>query len=290
MTSLSIFNEISNRSDDRLVGGGTVAERVLLHVSNIKVVYGGNVIGLRGASLTVERGTIVALLGPNGAGKTTLLRAVTGLLPTHRGALSGTITIDGHSIAGLEPASIVRLGVAQVMEGRRIFGDLTVDENLRVGALTRRGASEIRKSFEHALELFPDLRPRLRSKAGYLSGGQQQMLAISRALMADPKLLILDEPSLGLAPIITAQIGEIITQINKSGTSILLVEQNAAMALRLARHVYILENGMVAKEGAASNLINDPIVRELYLGIGDRHRLSIEEGARKKQRGMRWAI
>ena len=290
MTSLSILNEISNRGDDRLVGGGTVAERAFLRVSNIQVVYGGNVVGLRGASLAVARGSIVALLGSNGAGKTTLLRAITGLLPTHRGVLSGMITIGNRSVGALEPASIVRLGVAQVMEGRRIFGDLTVDENLKIGAVTRRGVSEIRKSYERALELFPVLRARLRSKAGYLSGGEQQMLAIGRALMADPKLLILDEPSLGLAPIITAQIGEIITQINKLGTSILLVEQNAAMALRLAHHAYILENGLVAKQGAASDLINDPVVQELYLGIGDSHRRSIGEGVRKMRRGMRWAI
>ena len=290
MKSLSILNTIPNRIDDLPDSAGSVAERVFLHVSNIKVVYGGTVVGLRGASLTVKRGAIVALLGSNGAGKTTLLRAITGLLPTHRGALSGTITIDGHSTEDLEPALIVRLGVAQVMEGRRIFGDLTVGENLRVGAMSRRGASEIRISYERALDLFPDLRSRLRSKAGYLSGGQQQMLAIGRALMANPKLLILDEPSLGLAPIITTQIGEIITQINKLGTSILLVEQNAAMALRLAHHAYILENGLVAKEGAASDLLNDPIVRELYLGIGDSHKRTIGENARKMRRGMRWVI
>jgi branched-chain amino acid transport system ATP-binding protein len=211
----------------------------------------------------VPTGKIVALLGANGAGKTTLLRAVTGLLDIHRGRITkGSVTLDGHDITKVDAARIVRSGLAQVMEGRRIFAELTVDENLRTGAYTRRDKAGIAAAYDRAMELFPALQSRRRSTAGYLSGGEQQMLAIGRALMADPKIL-------GLAPLIVEQIRDIIVQVNEQGTSVLLVEQNATMALSIAHEGYVLEHGRVVKDGPGQVLLDDKDIREFYLGIGE---------------------
>jgi branched-chain amino acid transport system ATP-binding protein len=237
-----------------------------LAVRNLEVVYSDVILVLRGLSIDVADGESVALLGANGAGKTTLLRAVSGLLGVHRGEITkGEVQLGGREITGLDPARIVRLGLAQVMEGRRTFAELTVEENLRAGAFTRRDEH----SFDRVFALFPRLAERRRVIAGYLSGGEQQMLAIGRALMAAPRLLVLDEPSLGLAPTLVEQIGETIAEINRQGTSVLLVEQNAAMALSVASRGYVLEAGRVVLDGLAEALRADRDVQEFYLGIGD---------------------
>jgi branched-chain amino acid transport system ATP-binding protein len=249
-----------------------------LDVRNLEVVYDDVVLVLRGVSLAVPAGSIVALLGANGAGKTTLLRAVTGLLGVHRGAITkGTIHLDGADVTRDDPAAIVRAGLGQVMEGRRIFAPLTVDENLRIGAYTRKDRSSIDESYERVLELFPLLRDRRGSTAGYLSGGEQQMVAIGRALMASPTLLLLDEPSLGLAPMVVEQIRDIILTINEQGTSVLLVEQNATMALQIARYGYVLEHGRVVKDGTGAELLADRDIQEFYLGVGEAGRRSFRD-------------
>ncbi len=236
--------------------GGIVAATVeastttALEVQNLEVVYNDVVLVLRGVSLSVPTGRIAALLGANGAGKTTLLRAITGLLDLHRGKITkGSITLDGVPLRGQDAAARVRAGLAQVMEGRRIFAELSVEENLRTGAYTRRDKGEIQASYDRVMELFPRLADLRRQTAGYLSGGEQQMLAIGRALMASPKLLLLDEPSLGLAPKIVEQIRDIVVAVNEQGTSVLLVEQNATMALSIAHTGYILEHGRVVRDG-----------------------------------------
>jgi len=235
-------------------------------VANLEVVYNDVVLVLRGVSLAVPAGKIVAVLGANGAGKTTLLRAITGLLPVHRGkSTKGRITLAGRDITHDDPARRVRAGLAQVMEGRRVFAELTVDENLRTGAYTNRaGLAEGR---DRVMELFPVLRERRRQVAGYLSGGEQQMLAIGRALMSSPRLLLLDEPSLGLAPLVVEQIRNIVVDINAQGTSVLLVEQNATMALAIADHGVVLEQGRVVRSGSGAELLADRNIREFYLGM-----------------------
>ena len=207
----------------------------MLEVANLEVVYNEVVLVLRGLSIDVPDGGIVALLGANGAGKTTAVRAVTGLLDIHEGDITkGSIVWNGTDISNYKPSRIVEAGITQVMEGRRIFAELSVDENLNAGAFTVRDRKENEEAYGRVMELFPLLQSRRRDTAGYLSGGEQQMLAIGRALMADPKLLILDEPSLGLAPMLIEQIRDIITDINAQGTSVLLIEQNAVMALSIA--------------------------------------------------------
>jgi len=263
-------------------------ERPLLAVNNLEVLYGGAVRALRGVSLEVGAGEIVALLGANGAGKTTLLRAVSGLLSEHSGrAVRGDVRLDGTSILGLGAPAIVRRGLAQVMEGRRVFAELTVDDNLRAGGFTRRDRAGTRQTYERVLEMFPILRTRRRSVAGYLSGGEQQMLAIGRALMADPRMLLLDEPSLGLAPLIQDQIRDTIVAIAETGTSVLLVEQNAMMALSIAHRASVLENGHVVREGLGSELLGDEEIREAYLGMGERGRRSFRD-LKTYRRRRRW--
>lgn len=258
--------------------GNGVKPGSALVVSGLEVAYGDAPSVLHHVDLEVPAGKIVALLGANGAGKTTLLRAISGLVKLHRGRIvSGTVTLDDVSVEGRDPAAIVRAGLAQVMEGRRIFAELTVEENLRAGAYTRHDRAGITQSFERVLELFPKLSERRRQVAGYLSGGEQQMVAIGRALMAKPRLLVLDEPSLGLAPLIVQQIGDIITDINASGTSVLLVEQNAMMALHVADTGYVLETGKVAKYGSADDLLADADIREFYLGESDQGRQSFRD-------------
>jgi branched-chain amino acid transport system ATP-binding protein len=242
----------------------------LLTLRNVEVVYSDVVLVLRGVSLDVPAGRIVALLGANGAGKTTVLRAITGLLPIHRGRVTkGSVTLDGTAIHDAPAPSIVRRGLAQVMEGRRIFADLTVEENLRAGGFTCRTRADVAEGLERAYALFPAIKDRRTQMAGYLSGGEQQMVAIGRALMSQPRILLLDEPSLGLAPKIVGEIRELILKIHESGTAVLLVEQNAAMALGIAHTGYILEHGKVVRDGAAAELAKDKDVQEFYLGGGD---------------------
>jgi branched-chain amino acid transport system ATP-binding protein len=261
----------------------------ILAVRDLEVVYGSAIHVLRGVSLEVEPGAIVALLGANGAGKTTLLRAVSGLLRFHRGAVTqGSVAFEGERIDRHDASAIVRLGISQVMEGRRIFAELTVDENLRAGAYTRRDRSGIKKSYERVLELFPVLAERRRSTAGYLSGGEQQMVAMGRAMMAAPRLLVLDEPSLGLAPLIVQQIRDLIVEINHEGTSVLLVEQNATMALSIAQHGYVLENGVIAKDGPSQALLADSDIQEFYLGVGETAGRSFRE-LKTYRRRKRWS-
>jgi branched-chain amino acid transport system ATP-binding protein len=263
----------------------------VLEVSNLEVVYNEVILVLRGLSLVVPEGRVVALLGANGAGKTTVLRAVSGLLDMHQGVITkGTITFDGRRLDQMQPAAIVRAGVSQVMEGRRTFADMTVDENLTCGAYTNTDKAAVATARQRVFDLFPRIYERRGQLAGYMSGGEQQMLAIGRALMAAPKLLILDEPSLGLAPKLIEQIRDIVVDINRQGTSVLLIEQNAVMALSIADHGYIIETGKVVMDGDAATLRSDDDVREFYLGLhGD-------DGARKSfrdvkhyKRRKRWA-
>jgi branched-chain amino acid transport system ATP-binding protein len=240
----------------------------LLVIENLEVVYDDVLLALNGVSLELPQGGIVALLGANGAGKTTALRACTGLLGVHRGAIKrGTISLEGKRIDGMAAPDIVRVGVAQAMEGRRVFAELTVEENLRVGGYASRSGLNAR--LRRMFDLFPVLGERRGQPAGYLSGGEQQMLAIARALMSEPRYLLLDEPSLGLAPRIVAQIRDLIVRLNQEGTAILLVEQNAAMALAIADHGYVLETGRIALDKPAAALRADDDVREFYLGLRD---------------------
>lgn len=255
----------------------------LLQVINLEVVYDDVALVLRGISMTVAPGQIVALLGANGAGKTTLLRAITGLLDIHDGEITkGAIFVDGRNATDKSPAALVRLGISQVMEGRRIFAELTVEENLRLGGHTNRRA--IKDGLDRCYTLFPALHERRRSTAGYLSGGEQQMLALGRALMTSPKYLLLDEPSLGLAPRLVEQIRDLIVRINESGTGVLLVEQNATMALSVASHGYVLENGKVVLDKPADDLLADEDIREFYLGA---HTVSFRD-VKHYQRRKRW--
>ncbi len=233
----------------------------LLEVRDLHVYY-GQIHALKGVSLSVERGEIVTLIGANGAGKTTTLRTISGLLRPR----SGSVWFAGEELSRLPAHEIVRRGVVQVPEGRRIFGQLTVLENLELGAFTRTDPAGIREDLERVFTLFPRLRERLHQVAGTLSGGEQQMLAIARGLMARPRLLLLDEPSMGLAPMLVEQIFEAIAEINRQGTTILLVEQNAFMALETAHRGYVLETGSVVLEGPAGALRENPEVKRAYLG------------------------
>ena len=259
----------------------------MLAVANLEVVYNDVVLVLRGLSLEVRDGQIVALLGANGAGKTTTLRAISGLLDIHEGDITkGSVTLDGERIDKRDPSAIVKSGIAQVLEGRRIFAEMTVDENLRTGAFTNRGGAKV--NYERVMTLFPALTARRKDTAGYLSGGEQQMLAIGRALMADPKLLILDEPSLGLAPMLIQQIRDIIVDINDQGTSVLLIEQNAVMALSIADYGYIMETGKVVMDGDPGKLLADEDVQEFYLGLhAEGERKSFHDVKHYKRR-KRW--
>ncbi|MBB3039743.1 ABC transporter ATP-binding protein [Hoyosella altamirensis] len=239
----------------------------MLSVQNLEIVYEDVILVSKGVSLEVPREGIVALLGGNGAGKTSTLRAITGLLDIHRGRITaGKVVLDGTDITERSPSEVVTSGISQVMEGRRVFVDFTVEENLRVGAHTQ-PRSTIAENLDRVYTMFPILAERRKSGAGYLSGGEQQMLAIGRALMAQPAYLLLDEPSLGLAPRIVEQIRDLIVQINKAGTGVLLVEQNAAMALSIASHGYVMENGRVVMDAPAETLRNDSDIREFYLGL-----------------------
>jgi branched-chain amino acid transport system ATP-binding protein len=263
----------------------------MLEIANLEVVYNDVILVLRGLSLSVPDGKIVALLGSNGAGKTTTLRAVSGLLDVHDGEITkGSVTFDGQRIDGKKAAEIVKAGIKQVMEGRRVFAEMTVDENLAAGGYTNRDRQAVAAARDRVMTLFPRLAERHKQVAGYLSGGEQQMLAIARALMTNPKLLILDEPSLGLAPLLVQQIRDIIVDINRQGTSVLLIEQNATMALSIADTGYIMETGKVVMDGPADKLLKDEDVKEFYLGLhgdGDGGRKSFADVKHYKRR-KRW--
>ena len=231
----------------------------LLYIKDLKVNYGG-IEAIKGISLNVEKGEIVTLIGANGAGKSTTLRAISGLVPIKE----GTITYDGQVISGQTPQKIVSEGIGMVPEGRRVFPNLTVLENLKIGAYLRK--DDITPDIEHVYQLFPRLRERSWQPAGTLSGGEQQMLAVGRAMMMRPKLLMMDEPSLGLAPLVIRDIFGIIRKLHEEGITILLVEQNANAALRIADSAYVLETGSISMHGTGEELLNDPKVKEAYLG------------------------
>ena len=233
----------------------------MLEVRAIKVSY-GRVEALHGVSISVKQGEIVTIIGANGAGKSTLLRAICGVLPCS----TGGIEFDGEDVTRLDSPHMVRRGIAMVPEGRHVFPEMTVRENLELGAYYRHDNAGIKADMEKVLALFPILRERIHGQGGLLSGGQQQMLAVARALMSRPRLLLLDEPSLGLAPTIVQQLGRVIRDLNKEGTTILLVEQNARMALRLAHRAYVLSAGLVVRTGTGLELLHDPAVLEMYLG------------------------
>jgi len=235
----------------------------LLELQDVHTYY-GNIHALKGISLSIERGEIVTLIGSNGAGKSTTLRTISGLLKPRRGA----ILLEQKQLDQLLPHEIVALGVIQVPEGRRIFPRLTVQENLAMGAYQRRDKDGIQRDLERVFVLFPRLKERLHQKGGTLSGGEQQMLAIGRALMSRPRVLLLDEPSMGLAPVLVEQIFEIIREINQQGITILLVEQNARMALSIAHRGYVLETGRIVLSGPGPQLAGDPMVKAAYLGEG----------------------
>ena len=233
----------------------------MLKIENLEVAY-GNIKAIKGISLEVNQGEIVTLIGSNGAGKSTTLRAISGILKPR----SGSITFNGERIDGVEGHEIVAKGICQSPEGRRIFPKMTVDENLDLGAFLRNNKQEIANDRQRVLELFPKLQERIDQKAGTMSGGEQQMLAVGRALMGSPKLLLLDEPSMGLAPVLVEMIFETIEKINKQGTTILLVEQNALAALNVADRAYVLESGSIKMSGKAKDLISDDEVTKAYLG------------------------
>ncbi|MGD2156377.1 MAG: ABC transporter ATP-binding protein [Anaerolineales bacterium] len=254
----------------------------MLSLNNIEVIYNDVILVLKGMSMEVPDGKIVGLLGSNGAGKSTTLKAISGLLKPEDGEVTdGSIEFMGRDIQHMDAADIVKMGIFQVMEGRRVFEHLTTEENLIAGSYTREGDGNVSEDIEMVYEYFPPLRERRRQTAGYLSGGEQQMLAIGRALMARPKVMMLDEPSLGLAPLLVREIFEIINRINKEqGTTILLVEQNANLTLGVADYAYIMENGRIVLDGLPKDLRENADVREFYLGL-------TEVGQRKSYRDVK---
>ncbi|HJQ55870.1 MAG TPA: ABC transporter ATP-binding protein [Vineibacter sp.] len=254
----------------------------MLALNNIEVVYDGVILVLKGVSLQVREGTITTVLGANGAGKSTTLKAISGVLYSERGEVTkGHIEFDSQRIDGKRASDITRLGIAQVFEGRRVFEHLTAEENLIAGAHIQSEMRRVREGIELVFTYFPKLRERRGQQAGYLSGGEQQMLAIGRALMSRPKLVLLDEPSLGLAPMLVEEIFGIVDRLVKQEKlSVLLVEQNATMALAVAEHGYVLENGRIVLEGAAAKLRENSDIKEFYLGLN-------EVGSRKSYRDVK---
>ena len=261
----------------------------ILIVNNIEVVYSHVILVLKGVSLKVKKGGITALLGGNGAGKSTTLKSISNLLASERGEVTkGSVTFSNQYIHDLDPAQLVKRGVIQVMEGRHCFEHLTVEENLLTGAYTRSNNKEVKDDLERVYNYFPRLRDRRTSLAGYTSGGEQQMIAIGRALMAHPTMILLDEPSMGLAPQLVKQIFEIVAEINrKEGVTILLAEQNTNMALQYAEYAYILENGRVVMEGTAESMRDNEDVKEFYLGISGEGRQSFKD-VKQYRRRKRW--
>ena len=262
---------------------------VVLDVNGIEVIYNHVILVLKGVSLRVPEGSIVAILGGNGAGKTTTLRAVSNLLQGERGAVTkGSILLRGERIENLSPAELVRRGVVQVMEGRHCFAHLTIEENLLTGAYTRRNKAEIAATLEKVYAYFPRLKLRRGSQAAYTSGGEQQMCAIGRALMASPSMVLLDEPSMGLAPQIVQEVFDIVKDLNeREGVTFLLAEQNTSMALRYATYGYIMESGRVVMDGPAAELATNEDVKEFYLGVGGGERKSFRDVKSYKRR-KRW--
>ena len=254
----------------------------MLSVNNIEVVYDNVVLVLRGVSLEVQAGTITTLLGANGAGKTTTLKAISGVLGTERGNITkGSITFGDKRIDGMRPFDVTRVGISQVFEGRRVFEHLTAEENLIAGGHVQREPRRVRRGIELVYSYFPLLKERRNQLSGYLSGGEQQMLAIGRALMSEPKLMLLDEPSLGLAPMLVEEIFGIVQRLVKQESlSVLLVEQNAAMAVSVAQHGYVMETGRIVLEGSAQTLHDNADIREFYLGLN-------EVGSRKSYRDVK---
>lgn len=254
----------------------------MLRLNNIEVIYSDVILVLKGVSLEVPKGKIVALLGANGAGKTTTLKAISGVLRTELGEVTdGSIELDGVSIHCMDPEEIVKMGVVQVMEGRRLFEHLTVEENLLVGAYARTDKQETYKDLEKVYGYFPKLREMRKRTSGYLSGGERQMLVMGRALMARPRIMLLDEPSLGLSPLLVKEIFKLIAEINRQeGVSILLVEQNARIALSLSDHGYVMENGRIVLEGPSERLKENEDIKEFYLGLS-------ELGSRKSYRDVK---
>jgi branched-chain amino acid transport system ATP-binding protein len=245
------------------------AARPLLSVNNIEVIYDHVILVLKGVSLQVPEGGIVALLGANGAGKSTTLKAISGLLRTERGEVTkGAIEFQGEPLHRKNPSEVVRRGIVQVMEGRHVFEHLTVEENLLVGAYSRRNGHSLKSDLDKVYGYFPRLTERRGVRAGYISGGEQQMLAIGRALMARPRLMLLDEPSMGLAPMLVQEIYDIVSRLNReAGVAILLAEQNAAMALRFAQHGYVMETGRIVLDGDAKTISENEDIKEFYLGL-----------------------
>ena len=261
----------------------------VLVVNNIEVVYSHVILVLKGVSLKVKKGGITALLGGNGAGKSTTLKSISNLLASERGEVTkGSVTFNNEYIHDLDPAQLVKKGVIQVMAGRHCFEHLTVEENLLTGAYTRSNSKEVKDDLERVYNYFPRLRERRTSLAGYTSGGEQQMIAIGRALMAHPTMILLDEPSMGLAPQLVKQIFEIVAEINKKeGVTILLAEQNTNVALQYAEYAYILENGRVVMEGSAESMRDNEDVKEFYLGISGEGRQSFKD-VKQYRRRKRW--
>jgi len=254
----------------------------MLAINNIEVVYDNVVLVLKGVSLDVRQGAITTLLGANGAGKSTTLKAISGILFTERGSITkGAITLEGQPIHGRRPFEVTKLGIAQVFEGRRVFESLSCEENLVAGAHIERDSARIRDGIERVFTYFPRIKERRSQLAGYLSGGEQQMLVIGRALMSAPKVVLLDEPSLGLAPMLVEEIFGIVKRlVAEQKLSVLLVEQNAAMALTVADHGYVMENGRIVLEGSAEQLRSNSDIREFYLGLK-------EGGAKKSYRDVK---
>jgi branched-chain amino acid transport system ATP-binding protein len=262
----------------------------ILSLNNIEVIYDDVILVLKGMSLEVHEGQIVALLGANGAGKSTTLKAISGLLKSEEGEVTdGTITYMGERIDTIDPEKRVSMGIFQVMEGRRVFDDLNVDENLIAGAHTRKSRADVKQDMEMVFNYFPPLTERRHTLSGYLSGGEQQMLAIGRALMARPKLMLLDEPSLGLAPLLVKEIFGIIKKINEEeGTTILLVEQNARMALSIANYGYIMENGKIVMDDPVEKLRENEDVKEFYLGLSKVGERKSYRDVKHYRRRKRW--
>jgi branched-chain amino acid transport system ATP-binding protein len=256
--------------------------RPLLSVNNIEVIYDHVILVLKGVSLRVPEEGIVALLGANGAGKSTTLKAISGLLRTERGEVTkGGVELSGEPIHRREASEVVRRGIVQVMEGRHVFEHLTVEENLLTGGYIQRAGQSLKRDLDMVYQYFPRLRERRTVRAGYVSGGEQQMLAIGRALMAHPRLMLLDEPSMGLAPMLVQEIFEIVGRLNREEkVAVLLAEQNANMALRFAQYVYVMENGRIVLEGSADALRGNADIKEFYLGL-------TEVGARKSYRDVK---
>ena len=262
----------------------------MLRIKNAEVIYSDVILVLKGVALEVPRNQIVALLGANGAGKTTTLKAISGVLRTELGEVTdGSIEFEDTRIDRMNPEEIVRLGIVQVMEGRRLFEHLTVEENLFVGAYLRSDTDKVRKDVEKSYAYFPRLKDLRRRTSGYLSGGERQMLVMGRALMANPKIMLLDEPSMGLSPLMVKEIFKVVEAINaQEGVSILLVEQNARIALGISTHGYVMENGRIVLDGPSERLIENEDIKEFYLGLSDKGKRRSYREVKHYKRRKRW--